>query len=143
MKSPRSCVPCSAGTRSKSGHKAVAFDVFEDRFDSEVTRILTMQVATALLVGLATPLLVASIATDRAARNPIRLVRSVLNLRRSPFARRSIARNLLQYSRPGLHPDERDTTTLLERWRTGLFGDDGSLTAYLSQAANSPVRPAH
>jgi predicted metal-dependent hydrolase len=123
-------------------HKAVAFDVFEDRFDSEGTRILTMQVATALLVGLATPLLVASIATDRAARNPIRLVRSVLNLRRSPFARRSIARNLLQYSRPGFHPDERDTTAVLERWRTELFGDDGSLTAYLSQAANAPVGPA-
>lgn len=120
-------------------HKAVAFDVFQDRFHNEVTRILTMAVATSLLLGFATPLLVASIATDRDARNPLRLARSLANLRRSPFARKRIAINLADYGRRHFHPDDRDTAALLDRWRDELFGTSGTLRSYLN-AGDSAVR---
>jgi hypothetical protein len=31
------------------------------------------------------------------------------------------------YNRPDFHPDDRDTTELVERWRTTRFGEEGSL----------------
>ncbi|MCU4187413.1 metal-dependent hydrolase [Acidiferrimicrobium sp. IK] len=112
-------------------HRAVAFDVFQDCYGSERTRILTMQLATTLLVTLVLPLLITSLATDRRAYNPLRLGRSLLNLRRSPFARKRIALNLLRYNRLGFHPDERDIAELLAHWRSELFGEEGALVDHL------------
>src|SRR3546814_9083709 len=43
----------------------------------------------------------------RAARNPLRFIGSLLNQRNSPFTRRKIALRLLEYNRPGFHPDAR------------------------------------
>jgi uncharacterized protein len=114
-------------------HKAVAFDAFRERYGSEGVRILTMQLATALIVVLALPLLAASVASDRAAWNPIRLARSLSGLRRSPLARKDIVTNLLRYSRPGFHPDDRNTDALLARWRAELFGPDGDLAGRVRQ----------
>jgi predicted metal-dependent hydrolase len=114
-------------------HKAVAFDAFRDRYDSEEVRIATMQVATALVVVFALPLLVMSVASDRRSWNPVRLARSVIGLRHSPLARWKILTNLARYSAPGFHPDDRQTDALLERWREQLFGPTGTLTSQLMQ----------
>jgi hypothetical protein len=112
-------------------HRAVAFDVFEDRYGSEFVRILAMQVATGLILGLVPPMLLVSLVTDRDGRNPLRLARSIVKIRRSPFARKRIGLNLLQYSRVGFHPDQRNITALLTRWRKDLFGENGTLMDYL------------
>jgi predicted metal-dependent hydrolase len=118
-------------------HKSVAFDVYQERVGSEVIRIATMHVVTALLTTVALGALAASVASDPASRNPVRLMRSVLGLRRSPFARRTIGLRLLEYNRPGFHPDDRDTEELLARWRVTLFGPEGTLNEHLTRRAAS------
>jgi uncharacterized protein len=112
-------------------HKAVAYDVYDQCVGSEAIRLATMHALTGLLGAVALGSLLGSVITDRAARNPLRFVGSLLNLRNSPFARRKIALRLLEYNRPGFHPDDRDTEELVARWREALFGDDGELNELL------------
>ena len=64
------------------------------------------------------------------------------NLRRAggaSGARRSripaIWAQLRDYNRPDFHPDDRDTTELVERWRAELFGEHGTLNDKLIGAA--------
>ncbi len=42
---------------------------------------------------------------------------------------------LRDYNRPDFHPDDRDTTELVERWRAELFGADGTLNDKLATTA--------
>lgn len=113
-------------------HKAVAYDVYRDCVDSEAIRIATMQALTALLAMVAFVALATTPLTDRSARNPVRFVKSLVNLRNSPFARKRIALRLLAYYRPGFHPDDRDTEGLVSAWRDTLFGDEGQLVTLLA-----------
>jgi predicted metal-dependent hydrolase len=115
-------------------HKAVAYDVYDQCVGSEVIRLATMHALTGLLGAVALGSLLGSVITDRAARNPLRFIGSLLNLRNSPFARRKIALRLLEYNRPGFHPDDRDTEELVARWRDALFGADGELNELLVSA---------
>src|SRR3546814_15421822 len=93
-----------------------------------------MQALTGLLGAVAPGSLLGSVITDRAARNPLRFIGSLLNLRNSPFARRKIALRLLEYNRPGFHPDARDTEVPVVRWLDALLGAAGELNEL-------PVRP--
>jgi predicted metal-dependent hydrolase len=113
-------------------HKAVAFDVYDECVHNEAIRLATMHVTTALLVAVAGAALLGAALTDPAARNPLRFLASVVNLRNSPFARKKIGLRLLEYHRPGFHPDDRDTEELVARWREALFGEQGTLNAYLA-----------
>ncbi|MBO2463339.1 metal-dependent hydrolase [Actinomadura violacea] len=115
----------------ESEHKAVAFEVFRQVGGSERTRIRTMRwISAGFLLLVVTGTLV-SLATDRAAYDPVRLLRSIAALRRSPFLAPHVVRRLRAYNKPGFHPDDLDNTELLERWREELFGADGDLTAKL------------
>lgn len=118
-------------------HKAVAFDVYKDCVDNEAIRLATMHVMSALLGAVAVAALAGCIVTDRAARNPFRLAKSIVNLRTSPFARRRIALRLLEYNRIGFHPDDRDTEQLVATWREALFGADGELNRLISDGART------
>jgi predicted metal-dependent hydrolase len=74
-----------------------------------------------------------SLALDpEARRHPARVLRSAARLRRSPFTRPGPVRQLLQYTRKGFHPNDRNTSELIEKWRRTLFGDDGRLTELLA-----------
>ena len=42
---------------------------------------------------------------------------------------------LRDYDRPDFHPDDRDTTELVARWREELFGEHGRLNDRLRTAA--------
>ncbi|HEU5026352.1 MAG TPA: metal-dependent hydrolase [Spirillospora sp.] len=115
----------------ESEHKAVAFDVFRHVGGSERTRIRTMRwISAGFLLLVVTGTLV-SLLTDRAAYRPVRLLRSIAGLRRSPFLAPEVVRRLRAYNKPGFHPDDLDNTELLERWREELFGTEGALTAKL------------
>lgn len=59
--------------------------------------------------------------------HPVRALRSIGRLRRSPFLTRRALGRILHYSRQGFHPDDHDTTDLIDQWRTELFGADGTL----------------
>ena len=115
----------------ESEHKSVAFDVFRAAGGTERMRINTMRFVTATFLAVIVISTTVSLAHDRAAYHPVRLARSLAKLRTSPFLSRSVIRNLRAYNRVGFHPDDMDATELLERWRTELFGTDGTLADHL------------
>ncbi|WP_046319509.1 metal-dependent hydrolase [Mycobacterium sp. UM_Kg1] len=116
----------------ESEHRAVAFDVYRAVGGDEIRRIRTMRV-----IRFSFPLAVLvntliSLFGDRAAYNPVRLVRSFAALRHSPFLTRTVFRRLGEYLRPGFHPDDHDNSALLQHWEAELFGEQGSLVDHLS-----------
>lgn len=115
----------------ESEHKSVAFDVYRTMGGGERRRVWGMRLVTAgFIIGVVLGTAV-SLLQDRAAYNPIRLIRSALKLRHLPFIDRRMWRLIGEYNRPGFHPTDTDNAALLERWRTELFGDQGALTPYL------------
>ncbi|WP_246159720.1 hypothetical protein, partial [Nocardioides antri] len=68
---------------------------------------------------------------DRAAHNPVRLVRSILRLRWSPFLQADVAANLADYMRRGFPPSDHDNGALLRTCAAGLFGPVGKLADHL------------
>jgi predicted metal-dependent hydrolase len=97
----------------ESEHKAVAFDVYRAVGGSEAVRIWTMQVIRFGFVVLT------SILT--AVRTSWR------EFKRSPMMRKELWLQLKDYTRRDFHPDDRDTTALVEQWRDQLFGEHGTL----------------
>jgi predicted metal-dependent hydrolase len=49
--------------------------------------------------------------------------------------KREVWEQLKEYERPGFHPNDRDDTELIERWRVELFGEEGTLNQYVLKAA--------
>jgi predicted metal-dependent hydrolase len=119
----------------ESEHKAVAFDVYRAVGGSERTRVFTMNLITfGFIVGM-TLQVVLSLLGDRKTYRFGALWRSWRQFRRSPFLRREVWRQLRDYNRPDFHPDDRDTTALVEQWRRELFGPEGTLNDKLAGAA--------
>lgn len=104
-------------------HKAVAFDTFRRVGGSERMRRLAM---TAVHLDFFFELVVmtaVSVSLDPVARrHPVQTLRSAVRLVRSPFASSKATRQLLQYYRRGFHPNDRDTSELVNTWRRELFG---------------------
>jgi len=111
-------------------HKSVAFDVYRTVGGTERLRIAIMflfYTSTIPLVVLGTLI---SLAGDPQSWRPIRLLRET----RQAFTLilgDGTMRELAQYMRPGFHPDDIDTTELLEKWQQELFGKTGELTQYV------------
>ncbi|HEY3700710.1 MAG TPA: metal-dependent hydrolase [Acidimicrobiales bacterium] len=119
----------------ESEHKAVAFDVYKAVGGSELTRVLTMKLLRfGFVVGMSVQV-IASLLGDRATYRRGNLLRSWRRFRRSPLLSRPLWDQLCDYDRPDFHPDDRDTTELVERWRTELFGSDGTLNDNLVTSA--------
>jgi hypothetical protein len=111
----------------ESEHKAVAFDVYKAVGGSEITRVLTMKLLRfGFVVGMSVQV-IASLLGDRTTYRWRVLLASWRRFRRSPLLSRQLWDQLRDYDRPDFHPDDRDATELVERWRTELFGSDGSL----------------
>ena len=117
----------------ESEHKAVAFDVYKAVGGSERMRIAVMFLTHLLFITETSVMAAISLAMDRdARRHPVRLLRSVARLRRTPFVSLRAARILAQYHRRGFHPNDRDTRQLIAEWRQALFGSHGRLTELLA-----------
>ena len=89
----------------------------------------------AAIIAATLPLTVAaltlSLADDPVARrDPLRLVSEARRLFGGPLFD-GVVGALGAYLRPGFHPDDVDTTALLRRWQTELFGPDGTLVDHL------------
>jgi predicted metal-dependent hydrolase len=94
---------------------------------SERMRTWTMTGLTyGFIVGTAVQVAV-SLARDAAAYRPGRLRASWRRFRRSPIMQPEMWHRLRDYNRPDFHPDDHDTTELVERWRAVLFGSEGTL----------------
>jgi predicted metal-dependent hydrolase len=119
----------------ESEHKAVAFDVYQHVGGGERLRRLMMNLTTVSFVSALVVATTVSVLKDREARrHPLRLWRSLVGLRSSPFVNREALRRTRDYNRPGFHPDDNDASELLERWQSALFGPEGSLTPGLKSA---------
>jgi predicted metal-dependent hydrolase len=115
-------------------HKAVAFDVYRAVGGSECTRIVTMKlVRLGFVVGVSVQLAL-SLAADPASREKGRLRASFRRFRTSPMVDKSVWRRLKDYDRPGFHPDDWDTTELVDTWTAELFGEHGTLNDKLAGA---------
>jgi uncharacterized protein len=115
----------------ESEHKAVAFDVYRQVIGDERLRIWTMRLTSAVFLFAVVGHTTLSLLGDRATYDPRRLVRSLADLRYSPFLSRRVIRRIRDYNRVGFHPDDHDATELLERWRTELFGTEGLLADHV------------
>ncbi len=112
-------------------HKAVAFDVYRAVGGSERLRVWTMKIIRpGFAVMMALQVLV-SVLMDREAYRRGVLRKSWRNLRSSPVVSKGIWRQLKDYDRPDFHPDDHDTSELLQAWRERLFGDSGEITDLL------------
>ncbi len=118
----------------ESEHKAVAFDVYKAVGGSERVRVMTMNLLCVGFVGGMTFQVVVSLLGDRDTFRRGKLRKSWRAFRRSPIMRRELWRQLRDYNRPDFHPDDRDTSELVERWRTELFGEHGTLNDKLAAA---------
>ena len=72
---------------------------------------------------------------DPATYRPGRLRQSWRNFKTSPVVSRAVWDQLKDYNRPDFHPDDSDTTELVEKWRHDLFGEQGTLNDKLVGAA--------
>lgn len=116
----------------ESEHKAVAFDVYKAVGGGEFMRIFVMFLTDLLFIFETSVMGVISLAMDRdARRHPVKLLRSLARLPRSPFVSFRAVRILAEYHRPGFHPNDRDTTQLIADWREALFGREGDLNQLL------------
>ena len=113
-------------------HKAVAFDVYRAVGGTERTRIMTMKlVRFGFVVGVSVQL-VLSLLGDPASREKGRLRASFRQFRSSPMVDKSVWRRLKDYDRPGFHPDDWDTTELVDTWTAKMFGEQGTLNDKLA-----------
>jgi len=119
----------------ESEHKAVAFDVYKAVGGTERMRVWTMKfLRFGFVLGMIVQVIV-SMLSDRATYNPRRVWQSVRRLRRSPIMDKELWRQLKDYDRPDFHPDDRNTTELVTRWRAELFGKQGTLNDKLVTSA--------
>jgi len=119
----------------ESEHKAVAFDVYRAVGGSERVRVFTMNLMRFGFVGGMALQVIVSLLGDPATHRPGALRRSWRNFRRSPLVQRDLWVQLRDYNRSDFHPDDRDATELVERWRDELFGARGTLNDKLATAA--------
>ncbi len=106
-------------------HKSVAFDVMQALGTSEPERIRAMRTLNRMLAPLLATGLLASFATDPAAWNPWNVWRSLRWIRSdAAFGQDEFLDDIKAWSREGFHPDERDTSELLERLKAEAFGPD-------------------
>ena len=110
----------------ESEHKAVAFDVYQTIGGTEQMRIRGMRIASVILFAELFAHTALSMAADRASYNPIRLLRSLYRFSRSPIFTSDALRRFRSYTQRGFHPDDWDSTAVLEYWSRELFEADGS-----------------
>ena len=116
----------------ESEHKAVAFDVYRAVGGSERTRVITMKfLRFGFIGGLCVQVALSTLRDPAAYRRGV-LIRSIRNVLSSELVSKEMWRRLKDYDRPDFHPEDRDTSELIERWREELFGTDGRLNDKLA-----------
>jgi predicted metal-dependent hydrolase len=107
-------------------HKSVAFDVYREFGGPEWLRrfiFLTMYVGS--IPGF-TAWVLLSVATDPSGWKPRQVARETVGILRGPLVKGTMSK-LAVYFRRGFHPDDVDTSALLDTWAVELFGPHGTL----------------
>ena len=98
-------------------------------------RVWTMKALRfGFVVGMAFQIVV-SLLGDRKTYRRGALRRSWRKVRRSPLLSKEVWDQLRDYDRRDFHPDDRNTTDLVIRWREELFGEQGTLNDKLVTTA--------
>jgi predicted metal-dependent hydrolase len=119
----------------ESEHKAVAFDVYKAVGGTERMRVWTMNfLRYGFVLGMAAQIVI-SLLGDRETYRRGKLRASWRRVKASPILGRELWDQLKDYNRPDFHPDDRDTTALVEEWRAELFGAQGTLNDKLAKPA--------
>lgn len=111
----------------ESEHKAVAFDVYKAAGGGYARRVVIMLVTTVVFFAAQALTHARLMATRKILWKPWRWVRGATRLWIYPGFFTRLLPAYLAYFRPGFHPDDRDTQSLLASWREQLFGDAGTL----------------
>jgi len=119
----------------ESEHKAVAFDVYEAMGGTYLHRMAIMLLTTAFFFGETANVHVRFLRAEGQLWNARGWLGAVNYFWGRPGLLRKLVPAYLDYFRPGFHPDDRDTTSLLEGWRERLFGEGGTLRAQLHEEA--------
>ena len=116
----------------ESEHKSVAFDVYKTIGGSERLRTAQMNLTTFFFISVLAYSTVRSLLLDTEARSSGKLRPSLATFRKHPMLTREVWRKLRDYNRADFHPDDHDTTLLLNFWREELFGESGRLAHMMS-----------
>jgi predicted metal-dependent hydrolase len=119
----------------ESEHKAVAFDVYRAAGDGYARRVAIMLLTTVIFFAVTMGVQARLLRQRGVLFRPWRWARGITRLWIWPGYFTRMIPSYLQYFRPGFHPDDRDTTALLDRWRDELFGAAGVLNDRLRDAA--------
>jgi len=111
----------------ESEHKAVAFDVYTAVGGGYARRVSIMLLTTIVFFAAQAIAHARLMATRKILWKPWRWGGGVMRLWIYPGFFTRLLPAYLSYFRPGFHPDDRDTRSLLASWRERLFGDSGSL----------------
>lgn len=111
----------------ESEHKAVAFDVYTAAGAGYVRRSLIMLLTTVVFFAAQSLTHARLMHTRGILVKPWRWVRGATRLWIHPGFFTRLVPAYLAYFRPGFHPNDRDTQSLLASWREQLFGDAGTL----------------
>jgi uncharacterized protein len=118
-------------------HKSVAFDVYQHVSGNQRIRSWVMHATTVGFLGGATLGTLLSLVRDPATWKRGRLRESLRRLPASPWVTREVRAHIRDYHRPDFHPDDHDTTALIEQWKAELFGDGGTLADRLGAKASA------
>ena len=119
----------------ESEHKAVAFDVYRTVGGGYLLRVAIMLLTTAIFFAEVAHVHARFLAARRLLWRPWRWLRGISYMWLRPGHLRRLIPGYLDYFRPGFHPDDRDTTRLLDDWREQLFGAGGVLAGRFEEAA--------
>jgi predicted metal-dependent hydrolase len=112
----------------ESEHKSVAFDVYQTVSGNHWIRVGVMNATTLGFLGGVVLAVGLSLLRDPITyRHPVRVLRSLYALRRSPWLRSDVRRRIRDYNRRDFHPDDHDNAELTALWRDRLFGSAGTL----------------
>lgn len=119
----------------ESEHKSVAFDVYQTVSGNHWIRVGVMNATTlGFLGGIILAVGVSMLCDASTYRHPIRALRSLYDLRRSPWLTAEVRHRIRDYNRRDFHPDDHDNAELTARWRDQLFGATGTLTDRIKPA---------
>jgi len=119
----------------ESEHKAVAFDVYKAVGGTERMRVWTMKFFRySFVAGMAIQVAL-GVLFDRETYRRGKFRKSWKKFRRSPLMSRELWEQLKDYDRPDFHPDDHDSSELIETWRAELFGAEGTLNDKLVGSA--------
>ncbi|MGD0524092.1 MAG: metal-dependent hydrolase [Polyangiaceae bacterium] len=119
----------------ESEHKAVAYDVYEAVGGTYGMRVGLMLVTTAIFFAETANVHVKFLRADRELWNARGWAHAMDYLWVRPGLFRKLVPAYFDYFRPGFHPEDRDTASLLATWRERLFGRDGELRGLFQEGA--------